>query len=187
MGSERLMKLFSIFRPGPTRATAHHLHTALSEQARHPYCYVGGVPDSLDGRFELIALHAFLVLRRLKQGGPSLVGLAQALFDVIFADLDQALRESGVGDMGVGKRVKTMASGLLGRIEAYDRGVAQPAPALEGALRRNLLATATADDAVVARIAAYVRREATALAAQGDADLLAGRLSFGPPPPPESR
>ena len=181
------MKLFSIFRPDPLRATAHHLHTALSEQARHPDFYHSGVPDTLDGRFELIALHAFLVMRRLKQGGAPAGGLAQALFDVIFADLDQALRESGVGDLGVGKRVKTMASGLLGRIEAYDQGLAQPAPALEDALRRNLLATTRPADALVARIAGYVRREAATLAGQTDTDLLAGKLVFGPPPGPESR
>jgi len=178
------MKLFSFLRPDPIRTAAHHLHTALAEQSRKPAFFHGGVPDTLDGRFELIALHAFLTLRRLKLAGAPGAPLSQALFDVIFLDLDEALRESGIGDMGVGKRVKVMASGLMGRVEAYDRGLAEPPPALEDALRRNLFATAGRDEAAVGRIAAYVRCEAAALSGQQDASLLAGSLVFGPPPSP---
>ena len=81
-------------------------------QARQPGFYRDcGVPDSVDGRFELIALHTFLVLHRLKADATDTEALGQALFDVMFQDMDQSLRELGAGDLGVGPRVKRMAQG----------------------------------------------------------------------------
>src|ERR1700740_215915 len=78
----------------------------IVERARDPALYrAWGVPDTLDGRFEVLALHAFLVLHRLKCEGDSTAGFAQALFDTMFADLDGALREMGASDLGVGPRI----------------------------------------------------------------------------------
>lgn len=116
------MILSRLFRSGaPSRAIG--LYRAIVIQARQTVFYsVHGVPDSVDGRYEMIALHVFLVLQQLKASGEG--GLAQDLFDTMFADMDQSLREMGAGDLGVGRRVRAMAEGLYGRIAAYEAGLA---------------------------------------------------------------
>jgi len=160
------------------------LWTVLVAQARAPVFYRDlAVADTPLGRFEMIALHAVLLFRRLKDEGAEGRALAQAVHDRLFADLDIALREIGVGDMGIGKRVKTFARNLYGRIAAYDAGLAGDDEALAAALRRNLFA---GDEAVpaaaVATMTAYVRAIAGRLAGQGGAGLLAGEVDFGPLP-----
>jgi len=142
------------------------------------------VPDSLDGRFETLALHTFLVVRRLKSD-PSRAAkrLSRALLEAFFSDMDRSLREMGASDLGVGRRVKAMAQALYGRIKAYEAALEEPGDAaLEAALRRNLYGTLSmprlADLAVVAR---YVRRQHAALAAQPLSELQAGRIEFEPP------
>ena len=123
---------------GPTR----QLYKIVVAQARNPGFYRDcAVPDTLDGRFEMIALHLFLVLHRLKGGDPATAAAAQDLHDLFFADMDQSLREMGAGDLGVGKRVKQMAKGFYGRIAAYEAGLEGDGDALEQALRRNLYGT----------------------------------------------
>ena len=86
-----------------------------------------------------------------------------------------------MGDLGVGKRVKTMARALYGRINAYDQGLREPPPILEDALRRNLWRGAAVTDNHVAAMAAYMRREAASLAGQDSARLMAGTVTFGDP------
>ncbi|HVO14975.1 MAG TPA: ubiquinol-cytochrome C chaperone family protein [Alphaproteobacteria bacterium] len=163
---------------------AHALYLALVRQAREPAFYSScGVPDSLEGRFDMIVLHAFLIMRRLRGEGEAGVALAQALFDVMFSDMDQNLRELGVGDLAVGRRVKTMARGFYGRVKAYDEGLEQAGDAaLIAALDRNLYANVAADPAQVALMAAYVRRAAELLAGQDAQALVAGRPGFPPAP-----
>ena len=103
------------------RDAARALYKTAVARARDPVFYARyAVPDSLDGRFDMIALHVFLVLHRLKQEGDPTKALAQILFDTMFADMDESLRELGVGDLSVGRRVKTMAEALYGRIAAYQ-------------------------------------------------------------------
>ena len=160
---------------------AQALYAALVKQARQPEFYLGcGVPDTVDGRFEMIALHAFLLLRRLKRDRQQTADLAQAVFDLMFTDMDENLREMGTGDQGVGKRVKAMATALYGRIKAYENGLA--GGGLDQAIRRNLFGTATPKATEVARLARYLRREAAALDAAGLDQLLAGQVTFGPAP-----
>jgi cytochrome b pre-mRNA-processing protein 3 len=174
-----------LFRSENQTEAAERLYTALVAQARQPAFYrEGKVPDSLDGRFELVALHAFLVLRRLKSEGPAGARLAQRLFDRMFVDMDESLREIGVGDLSVGKRVKAMAKALYGRISAYEAALEDPATApLEEALARNLYGTLpTAQGLPLAAMAAYLRRAAAEIDAQSGGDLFAGRISFPPPP-----
>ena len=108
-------------------------------QARDPTLYTaGGVADTLDGRFDLIVLHVVPLMRRLRQCDEAGRQLSQALFDVMFDDMDQSLREMGVGDLRVGKRVKQMARAFYGRAKAYDQAFDQ-AP---GADRRRSIAEA---------------------------------------------
>lgn len=99
------MVLGKPFRRNPHAESAHSLYLRVVAQARQPAFYADfGVPDTVDGRFDLVVLHVFLVLHRLKQDHPQASDLAQALFDTLFQDMDQSLRELGAGDMG-GKSV----------------------------------------------------------------------------------
>jgi len=158
-----------------SRTAVQALYGAIVAAARDPAFYAKwGVPDTLDGRFELIALHAFVALRRLKQADDS-AAFAQALFDTMFADLDRNLREMGVGDLSVGRQVKTMAKAFYGRIVAYERGLAG-ADSLDDALRRNLYGTASPTAAQIAAAAAYIRRQAQVLDATPVGQLLAGKF-----------
>jgi cytochrome b pre-mRNA-processing protein 3 len=177
------MVLGRLFRRNAREAQARSLYLKVVEQARRPEFYRHcGVPDTLDGRFELIALHAFLVLHRLKSQQSGSADLAQALFDTLFLDMDQSLRELGAGDLGVGRRVKQMAQGLYGRIAAYEAGLHGPGDELQAALRRNLYGTVQPGPGSLESVADYLRREADALAQQNLADLMAGELAFGDPP-----
>lgn len=180
------MKLLSRLFPSRRSPVAHALYGALVEQSRRPEFYLhAGIPDTLDGRFEMLSLHAFLVLRGLKRDStPAARTMGEQLVEIMFSDMDQTLREMGVGDLGVGKRVKLMASSFYGRVAAYDAGLATGAPHLEEALRRNLFGTGEAADEAVDRMAAYLRREAQAFENMEINALLAGRIVFGPPPGP---
>src|SRR5262245_1412590 len=153
--------LSRLFRRAPAVPDAAPLYAAAVAQARQPAFYAQqGVPDTVDGRFELVALHVFLVLQRLK-AEPQAAPFAQGLFDTMFGDMDRNLREMGVGDLSVGKKVKAMAQGLYGRIAAYETGLTEGDAALQGALRRNLYGTlpdaAAPTEAQLAAMAAYLR------------------------------
>ena len=155
----------------------------IVQQARKPAFYSScGVPDTLDGRFDMIALHAFLVLHRLKHEPEAASDFAQALFDLLFLDMDSSLRELGAGDLGVGRRVKTRAQGFYGRIAAYEAGLEKGHDTMIEALRRNLYGTVEPRDAELDAMARYVFREAAGLAALDCGALMTGELTFGAPP-----
>jgi cytochrome b pre-mRNA-processing protein 3 len=176
------MKLKSLFKEAKAERNARKLYRAAVEQARRPAFYARlGVPDSVDGRFDMIALHVFLLLHRLKRDGRAQGPVGQALFDLMFADMDASLREMGVGDLSVGRKVKAMAEGFYGRVAAYEAGLAGAGDALEQALRRNLYGTAAPAPAQAAAMAAYVRRQAAALARMPGEALLAGEAAFAAP------
>lgn len=170
--------MLRLFRRSDRDRAVDELYATVVAQARLPHFYAAwGVPDTLEGRFEMIALHAFLLLRRLKAERQRTAKLAQAFFDLMFADIDRNLREMGVGDMGVGKRVKAMAQSFYGRIAAYDAGLAGGEDALGEALLRNVYRGEAAASGHLA-LAAYVRRQAGHLEAQDGTGLMAGRLDF---------
>jgi cytochrome b pre-mRNA-processing protein 3 len=174
------MPLASLFRRNRHREAVLQLYEAIVERAREPRFFTEfGVPDTVDGRFELTALHGFLVLNRLKVERPRTADLAQELFDAMFTDFDRGLREMGVGDLGVGRQVKAMAKAFYGRISAYQAGLAtgEGAP-LAAALRRNLYGTVSPAEDDVARLAGYLRACTAALAAQPIAQLMTGRVTF---------
>ena len=181
------MVLSKFFKRDPWEARARALYERVVAQARQPGFYRDcGVPDTVDGRFELIALHTFLVLHRLKADPGDTEALGQALFDAMFQDMDQSLRELGAGDLGVGPRVKRMAQGLYGRIAAYEAGLSGPAAELEAALRRNLFGTVTPEPERVEAMAAYLRAAVEALTRweppREPAEIEAAGPEFGPPP-----
>jgi len=162
------------------KAAVPRLYEAIVAAARRPAFYRdGGVPDTLDGRFELLVLHVWLVLRRLKTEGAAELG--QALFDEMFSDMDESLREIGVSDLGVGRRVKEMARALYGRMAAYDEGLAAPAAALEGALARNLYGTLSEPPAALPAMARFLREATAAIDGIPLDAILAGTIRFPEP------
>ncbi len=157
------------------------LYSAAVGQARMPEFYEDhGVADTPDGRFDMIMLHVYLLIRRLKDESGTGRDLAQAVFDLMFADMDQNLREMGAGDVGVSIRIKDMAKAFYGRIAAYDAGLAGATDEeLAVALRRNLYRKTEVADTAVAAMAAYVRGQSAALTAQNTDELLRGVIDFG--------
>ncbi|WP_439814396.1 ubiquinol-cytochrome C chaperone family protein [Zavarzinia sp. CC-PAN008] len=181
--------VLNLFRKRGWADQAHALYRDVVAQARQPGFYARlGVPDTLDGRFDMLSLHAFLLMHRLK-GVEQAKDLAQAVFDLMFADMDQSLREMGVGDLSVGKKVKQMAQAYLGRVAAYDQalgegGEGEADGALAQALRRNIYRQGEPQESYVTGIEAYVRREIAHLSTVPDGTFLAGRIPFSGPPAP---
>lgn len=137
-----------------------------------------GVPDTLDGRFDMIVLHVVLVARRLRREGEAGRDLSQSVIETFFADMDRSLREMGVGDLVVPKRVRRMAEAFYGRASAYERALAtEGTDAIGQALTRNVLGGGEPGGAVDVLVR-YVRETDAALAAQSGADVLSGRLSW---------
>ena len=162
---------------------ARRLYTALVEQARAGEFYARlGVPDTVDGRFDVITLHAFLVFNRIKRGDGRERELGQALFDVMFADMDRSLREMGVGDLSVGGKVKQMVFAFYGRMAAYETALASDDEELEHALLRNIYRGRSPGKLELAELGDYVRAQAEVLAAQDMSEIAAGDIRFGDPP-----
>lgn len=165
--------------PAPERAC----YEAIVAAARHPAFYARwGVGDTLDGRFDMIALHTWLVLDRLKGAAPA---FRQALVDEFFRDMDRSLREMGVGDLSVAKKVRKMAEVFYGRIAAYDTAVAAEGTALADALARNVFPDEPkgAESEGARRLAAHVAAQRAHLAAQDAAAIARGRVDFKEPAP----
>lgn len=177
------MRLAPIFGRTPVDRAANDLYLTLVEQARHPQFYgPAGVPDTLDARFEMIVLHAYIVIRRLRGSGEEGGRIAQSLFDQMFADMDRNLREIGVGDLSVGKQIKRMAKRFYGSVDAYDRGLEAPDDdALAAALERNVFGQDGPPTKAARSLSRYVSREMGAQAKADEGELLSGRVRFGPP------
>ncbi len=168
----------SFLSPSSKRVQAHAVYARLVTQARQPFFYrEAGVPDTLDGRFEMVLLHLFLVLRRLqREPGKRAEAFACELTQAFFGDMDRSLREMGVSDTGVGKRVKKMGAAFYGRLDAYTKALGSGD--FNGALKRNAYGTVEAADEAVARLAEYVRTSEAALGAQPADEIIAGKMAF---------
>ncbi|MGC6511590.1 MAG: ubiquinol-cytochrome C chaperone family protein [Parvibaculales bacterium] len=171
-----IKKLLNFFQLGRNEAYETYLptYTAIVKQARTPALYGAGMaPDSFDGRFDMMVLHVYLVLKRLKAEGQGRHGAGQVLFDLFFRDMDQAMREMGVGDLGVGKKVKKMAEAFYGRVHAYDTAfVAKEAAALHVTLERNLYPDGS--EILKPKMAEYARALDVYLSAQSCDTVLGG-------------
>ena len=149
------------------------LEQALSTRARAPAFFTAlGVPDTMDGRFDMVALHAYLALTQLKASGQDQA--AQALTDALFLGFDEALREQGISDMGMGRRMKAIANAFYGRLSAY--GAAESDQEMAEALARNVWRGGRVNENAHA-LAAYVARTRAAIMASPP-----GTLDFGPLP-----
>ena len=175
--------MISISRRKSVRDAAERAYQWVVKQARNPMFFKEfGVPDTLDGRFELICLHAFLYLHRLKSEQPQSAMVSQTFFDTMFADMDRGLREMGTGDLSVGRHVKRMAQGFYGRICAYQDGLARDDnAALSAALARNLFGTVGESAGSLAAIVDYTRSTAAQLADQSAVELIDGCVRFPAP------
>jgi cytochrome b pre-mRNA-processing protein 3 len=165
------------------KSPAQILYFQIVAHARQPIFYQSfGVPDTVVGRFDMILLFVALVVRRLRGDAPSEDArtLADGLFDVLFADMDRSLREMGISDIRVGKKVKVMAQAFYGRSTAYDAALDGREP-LGDALSRNLYASAEADKAVIKNMAAYIQRAMVGLEGHTLKRLIAGGPGFIPP------
>ncbi len=168
----------------------------MVKQARKPVWYRElAVPDTPEGRFETIALHAALLLRRLRREGTTGQALGQELFDAMFVDLDGNLRELGVSDLSVGAYVKRLAGNFYARLAALDKslegkassdaaGEAQQAPSLTPMLRANVYHDAAPTDRQLAALARWVIEQDHELAKQEGAALLAGIVVWVEPAAP---
>ncbi len=153
-----------LLRKDRVRSQAETLHSALAEQSRaEEFHAVAGVPDTMEGRFDLLVVHMFLAIDRLRREAPETDRLVRLLQEVFFERLDSALREMGVGDLSVGRRVRALAEAFYGRYSAYEAAARDENGALAAALARNVLAS---DDAELAKsLASYVRAARSELAA----------------------
>ncbi len=132
------------FKTRPQVAAGRALFTAASDKARDPAFYSeAGAPDTVEGRFELYALHVVLLLHRLKGEDPSVVETRQALFDAFVQNLDDGLREMGVGDLSVGKKMRKLGAAVYGRLKSYRDALAEGS---EAALMPLVQRTIFADD-----------------------------------------
>lgn len=153
------------FRRGDARRRSiEDLHVRINAASRAPGLYTGlCVPDGVEGRFECLILHVILVLRRLKRLPAPAADVAQDLVNAVFLQLDASLRELGVGDFGVPKRMKKLGAAFFGRASGYDAALdSDDLPALRQALARNVLGRDAQEAA--AGLADYVRAADEALA-----------------------
>jgi cytochrome b pre-mRNA-processing protein 3 len=168
------------------RRAAHGLYRAVVDHARRPAFFRDlGVPDTPEGRFEMIALHVALVVRRLRREGARGQALGQELFDLMFADMDTSLRELGVGDLSVGKYVKRLARNFYARLAALDESLAPGDLArLRGMIERNVFHGAASPDARrLDALSAWLVEQDRALAGQDGARLRCGEIAFVEPNP----
>lgn len=169
--------IFSLFRKDPAAEAGLSLYESAIGQAREPGFYAGfGAPDTVEGRFELVAIHVYLILRKLKDPSQAAKKTGQELFDAMFRDMDAALRELGVGDLVVGKKIRKLAENFFGRVAAYDTALETGEEALAEALARNVYESA--DPSSAGALAAYMREAASMLEEQPLARVIGGIVRF---------
>jgi cytochrome b pre-mRNA-processing protein 3 len=165
------------------RETIERLYGAIVAQARMPAFYLAlGVPDTVEGRFDLIVLHVHLLFRRLTGQSAEMQAVGQGVFDRFVTDMDDSLREMGTGDLAVPKRMRAMGEAFYGRAEAYDAALsAQEDDPLAGALARNVYASTPQQAPSARRLANYARRVEANLAGQKLDDIARGVVHIPSP------
>jgi cytochrome b pre-mRNA-processing protein 3 len=159
------------------------MYRDVGDHARLPQFFnTLGVADDFDGRFDLLVIHVHLLIRRLRGLSNGAKKAQQHLFDVFIGDLDQGLRMSGVGDIGIGHRVKKMTHAYYGRAVAYDEALdGGDHQMLVSALHRNLFRERDVRAASIETMASYIEQQDRRLAALNDQDLLEGIGLFEQP------
>ena len=164
-----------------TSSSARELYRSIVEQSRRPEFFVEyGVPDTPTGRFEVLVLHLFIVMYCMREED-GLEELARSLSEETILDFDRNMREMGIGDLSVGRKVKSLAEGMYGRFGAYTDGLQNGDVALSEALRRNLFSETTTSEEVVAAIVMYVKKETLAFKDKPASIWQDGHVDFGSP------
>lgn len=162
-----------------SRDAEHKTYCEIVAQARQPVFYEGFlVPDTVDGRFDLIVLHAVLYFRRLQGEGKKVAEFTQEVFDLFFQDMDASLREMGVSDTRVPKKVRKMGEAFYGRADAYMPAIeAGDAKALAEALGRNIFPEREEPIAQM-QLARYVIAASEGLVSQATDKLVRGEITW---------
>jgi cytochrome b pre-mRNA-processing protein 3 len=180
-GNANSMKLIKWLWPSnPARSNAAKLYGAIVAQARLPVFYAGmGVPDRLEGRFVVLAVHLFAVLHRLKAGDAAARSTAQELVDLFTADMETVLREVGVGDLGIPKKMRALSAANRSFVIGLDRAFGESRQESLTEAIAEALPLPSGDAETPARaLSAYLRAEVENLAAQPVAQVSAGWISF---------
>ena len=178
----RIPVLERLFRPRQARIAGEALYASLVDQARQPPLYRDfGVADRIDSRFELYVLHLALLLNRLKGEGEAASETGQAVFDTFVGALDDSLRELGVGDLSVAKKMRKLGEAVYGRVVGYQNAVGDnDSVSLAGLIARAVYGeeapTAQADG-----LARYALSTSEALRGQRLEDILRGRVAWPAP------
>jgi cytochrome b pre-mRNA-processing protein 3 len=175
--------IFGLFKKDPRREIVLSLYTRTANASRAAWLYVDGkVPDTVEGRLDALTLHALIVMRRLKtlpEPGPE---VAQEFVDMLFQHVDHGLRELGVGDVTVPKRMKKIAQNFYGRVQAYTPPLdAEDAPGLAAALERNIPGVASEP------LTRYLIASDQAFADMSLEQILNGEVLFAEPTPAQGR
>ncbi len=175
------MAFLGLFGSKRYERAGFEIYTEAVQAARDPRFYTTlQVPDTLDGRFDMVGLYVFLVIHRLRDSGAAGKALGQAVFDAMFSDMDFSLRELGVSDMRMGKKVKEMWEAFHGRSSAYATALlADDTEALAAAIGRNVW-RGDVEQGAASALAAIAMAQSRHLAAQSTEALLAGRVNLLP-------
>ena len=148
-----------IYENWKRKKKAANLYNSVVQYSRNPHLFTKmEVEDSVDGRFDCVALHLALMLRRLKNEGEILRPMAVELVSTFVMDMDRSLREMGVGDLSVGKHIKKMTSAFYGRAEAYEKALefGTGTQELEETLSRNLYRNKNISKDILEAMSKYV-------------------------------
>jgi cytochrome b pre-mRNA-processing protein 3 len=176
--------IFGLFKKrNNNRAIVDRQYAALTAAARQPLFYAGlDVPDTVMGRFEMLSAVMILYFRRTKTSATSGQEIAQEIVDAFFQDIDHSIRELGIGDQGVPKRMKKLAGMFYGRLESYAAALdAADRVALAAALRRNIYPQADAQTPAMDGVATWMIEASSVLAAQSEDVVATGGVSFPAP------
>ena len=182
------MMIFGLFgKKNGNRRIVEKQYAVLTKAARRPYLYEAlDVPDTVMGRFEMLSAVLILYFRRTRASNMSGQEIAQEIIDAFFEDVDHSIRELGVGDVGVPKRMKKFAGMFYGRLESYAAALdSGDRDGLAGALRRNLHPEAGEGAPSMAGLAAYLFAAEEAMAKVGEDEVATGTLDMIAPGPAE--
>jgi cytochrome b pre-mRNA-processing protein 3 len=165
------------------RGNIRRLYGVIVAQARAPAFYTDyDVPDTVEGRFDMVVLHVYLVFRRLVEAGEAARARGQEMFDLFIEDMDANMRELGVGDLSVPRKMRAMAEGYYGRAGVYDAALGEAGDdKLAAALLRNVYAGNEKTEAGARRLARYVRHAENGLAGTDAGEIEIGAFAFPDP------